>query len=208
MLEIIDLGLIDYSLALEMQKAQVSAQMERIFVCEHPSVISVGRARDAVSDILSSTIPHLDVERGGKSTLHMPGQIVVYPIVNLKLRGYDQVQWLRFLEKVIIELLADFRITATTNGKEAGVWVGEGRRKIASLGIAVKNEMSFHGLSLNVSPDLDLYKNLKPCGYEASVMTSMEKEITPEYWKTWKLTGENLMHRVRLRLAEVLEEEI
>lgn len=206
-MEIKDFGLIDYAQALELQRQFVSQQKEIIFVCEHPSVITVGRGTGAQADVLTQALPVVDVERGGRATLHIPGQIVVYPILNLKKRGINQVKFLRLLEEVVIETLTDFRIDSHTIEKETGVWVDD-ERKIASLGIAVKNDMSMHGLALNVCCDLSLYKNLKPCGFSPEVMTSMKQELHDGYWETWKLTDETLTQRVRLRLPENLMEAL
>lgn len=204
-MEIKDFGLIEYEKGLELQREFVGAQKEIIMVCEHPAVITVGRGRDSLSDVLTKNLPVHEVERGGRATLHIPGQVVVYPILNLKKHGLDQVKFLRLLERTLIRTLSDFRIEAHTIEKETGVWVND-ERKIASLGIAVKNDMSMHGLALNVTCDLSLYKNLRPCGFSPDIMTSMKQEMGEEYWKTWKLTDDSLMQRVRLRIPENLME--
>ncbi len=204
-IEVKDLGLIDYAAALSLQQEAVENQRETVFVCEHPAVITVGRGKEAHLDVLTKTFPIEEVERGGRATLHMPGQVVMYPIINLKKHGLDQVKFLRLLEQTLLLTLSDFRITAHTIEKETGVWV-EQERKIASLGIAVRNEMSFHGLALNVSCDLALFQNLKPCGFSPDVMTSMMKELPEKYRVTWKLTGKSLMERVRRRVPEVFLE--
>lgn len=191
--------LLDYQTALKLQKECVELQHESIIVCEHPDVITVGRGRDSLLDVLTDKIPVVEVERGGRATLHIPGQIVAYPILNLKKRGLDQIKLLRLLEGVIIETLADFGIDAGVREGETGVWV-EGKRKIASLGIAVRNEMSMHGLALNVCCDMSAFKNLKPCGYNADVMTSMNEEL--------KLKDNSILIKVREQLTRNLDEAI
>lgn len=205
MLAVHDLGLIEYSQALDLQNEalnNVQSEGERLFICEHPAVITVGRGIGAEKEIFTEEFPVFEISRGGRSTLHLPGQIVVYPILDLKKRGRDLHAYMRTLEEAIIETLADFRVTGGRVEGKTGVWVGE--RKIASLGIAVRNWVTYHGLALNVVCDLGSFSNLSPCGLSSSVMTSVKREISPEYWKTWKLTDEGLMKRLKLRLVENL----
>jgi lipoyl(octanoyl) transferase len=202
-----DFGLIDYQSCLDLQHQFVEQKKEIIMTCEHPVVITLGRGKESREDVLNRDVHAVEVERGGRATLHLPGQVVIYPIMNVVKRGLDALKILRSLENSIVQTLADFRITSAVVEGKTGVWVDEGQRKIASIGIAIKNEMSFHGLSLNVACDLKEFKNLKPCGFESSVMTSMKMEIPEKYWQTWKLTDESLMWRVKLRLVENLLEE-
>lgn len=201
-----DFGTRSYEEILLLQHKFVESQTEHLLVGEHPLAITVGRATGAAEDLVQPTAPVFQIERGGRATLHLPGQIVVYPIVNLLKRGWDQVQWLRILEKSTVALLEDFRLAAKVVSGKTGVWVGE--KKIGSIGVAVKNNMSFHGLSLNVCCDLSQFKQLKPCGFEPEIMTSMKKEIDRRYWGTWNLTDESLLKRVRLRFTEVIEERL
>lgn len=204
-----NLGLIDYQSALKIQHLYVEQKKEGILVCEHPLVITVGRAKECALDVLNKNIELVEVERGGRATLHLPGQVVVYPVFDVEKRKLDAIKLLRLLENAIIKTLSDFRIQAHAVEGKTGVWVGDnGERKIASIGVAIKNGMSFHGLAINVACDLTQFKNLKPCGFEASVMTSMKNEISKEYWETWKLTDKTLMDRVVLRVPENLLEEM
>jgi lipoyl(octanoyl) transferase len=123
-MEIQNLGLINYADALEIQMLSVDAVInsndksflpEKIILCEHPLVITVGRALDSIKEIFvkEDVIPIHHVSRGGRATLHLPGQIVCYPIVSLESRGRDLHGFMRLLEEAIIETLADFRIEAT-----------------------------------------------------------------------------------------------
>jgi lipoyl(octanoyl) transferase len=206
-----DAGLIEYSAALTLQEKILDEVIsdtakETLIVCEHPTVITVGRAPGSKEEVFTSSIPTFEVSRGGRATLHTVGQIVVYPIVDLKKRGKDLHGFLRILEEVIIDTLQDFRIQAARIEGKTGVWVGE--HKIASLGIAVKKWVSYHGLALNVNCDLKLFSNISPCGFAADVMTSVDKELNDEYRRVWKLDEKSLMKNVRKRLLENLQEKL
>jgi len=211
-MEVRDLGVIEYEAGLRIQDEALARVLreglgaEILLVCEHPTVITVGRALGAREDILAAgEIPVIEVSRGGRATLHLPGQVVVYPIVNLRSRGQDLHQFLRLLEEAVIETLADFRIEAQAVPEKTGVWTRE-MKKIASIGIAVKNGISYHGLALNVVCDLKVFSKLSPCGFNSNVMTSLMEEMSGEYKKTWALDPANLMKRVKARLAENLRD--
>jgi lipoyl(octanoyl) transferase len=215
-----NLGLIDYQKALETQEKAVAAVIaarkhnslaepdvsERLIVCEHPAVITVGRAGGASEEVHTKTLPVYEVTRGGRATLHLPGQIVVYPILDLEKRGRDLHGYMRQLETSIIDTLADFRIEAKAIEGKTGVWVAE--RKIASLGIAAKEWVSYHGLALNVTCDLKMFSHLSPCGFDSNVMTSMINEMSPEYKKTWEVEPDSFLKNVRLRLIENLKTQL
>ncbi|MDZ4677402.1 MAG: lipoyl(octanoyl) transferase LipB [Oligoflexia bacterium] len=223
MLLVESLGLIDYPKALEVQEKAVAelisnrnTNLEKLLVCEHPAVITVGRAAGSREEVLTDKLPVYEVSRGGRSTLHLPGQIVVYPILDLEKRGRDLHSLMRLLENAIIETLADFRITAQSIEGKTGVWVIDEsvdansitERKIASLGIAAKKWVSYHGLALNVTCDLKMFSNLSPCGFNSSVMTSMIDEMPEEYKKTWAIEPESLFKNVRLRIIENLKNQL
>ena len=178
-----DLGVIDYLAAYQIQKEAVQRVLnsgdETLFLCEHPAVITKGRMShdehiylevlgDRAKDIQIQTI-----DRGGDVTLHAPGQLVVYPILDLKNHGKDLRMYIRELEQVLIDLLDYFGIMARRHEEHTGVWVKD--KKIASLGIGIKKWISFHGIGLNVSTDLSLFSFIKPCGLDVG-MTTMEEE--------------------------------
>jgi lipoate-protein ligase B len=155
-----------------------------LMVLEHPPVITVGRS-GGEDDILlpRSTLERKGVElratnRGGRATLHCPGQLVIYPIINLAARGKDLHRYLRDLENWLIALLDGFGIDAGADSPHTGVWVGEG--KIASIGIAVKHWISYHGIALNVNNDLSLFDTIVPCGLNGVHMTSMSEVLGEE----------------------------
>jgi len=207
-----DLGLIEYGKALKIQEATRDDIIsgvgdDTLLVCEHPKVITVGRAIGSAEEVFSNDIPVFEISRGGRATLHLPGQVVVYPILDLKKRGRDLHGYMRSLEDAIIATLGDFRVTGERIEGKTGVWVG-GTRKIASLGIAVKKWVSYHGIALNVTCDLEAFSSLSPCGFDSKVMTSVDKELGDEYRKVWELDRERLFKNVKSRLIENLITEL
>src|ERR1700722_10746985 len=129
-----DLGLVEYGEALCIQETvrdEVISKTsdETLIVCEHPQVITIGRAPGSASEVFGTTIPIFEVSRGGRATLHLPGQVVVYPILDLNKRGKDLHAYMRLLEEAIINTLKDFRVEATRCEGKTGVWI-DGKRKI------------------------------------------------------------------------------
>lgn len=177
-----DLGLIDYDQAYRLQKQAVEAVLsdgeDRLLICEHPPVFTLGRLASenhflAGQEFLQKKgfqIRHID--RGGEVTLHAPGQIVAYPILDLKRQGSDLRRYLFRLEQVAIDFLKGFDIMSERNEGKTGAWVGT--KKIASVGIGVKKWISFHGLAVNVNTDLNLFSYIRPCGLDV-MMTSVQK---------------------------------
>ena len=137
-------------------------------------------------------------------TLHLPGQVVVYPVLDLKKRGRDLHGLMRQMEEAIILTLADFRMEAMRVPGKTGVWVED--RKIASLGIAVKNWVSYHGLAVNVDCDLKEFQKIEPCGFSPNVMTSVKKEMSEGYKKVWDVDARPLVRNIKERLIENLKE--
>ena len=147
---------------------------DTLVLVEHPAVITVG-VQGREGDVLPGDIPVFDVERGGKSTYHGPGQLVGYPIVDLTPRGRDVRRYVYDLEEVVIRALAETSIAAGRVEGQRGVWV-DGRRKIASVGIAVEEWVAFHGFAVNVDTDLSVFRSFRPCGLSGDVMTSVSRE--------------------------------
>jgi len=196
-LKVFDLGLTDFKNAWQFQKnifhAVKSHELEfGLVLCRHHPVITSGRfARGenilaAQEELQAKGIEVVAVERAGDMTYHGPGQLISYPIFDLKLTKKDIHLFLRQLEEVILRLLSDLGIRATRNPGFTGVWVGE--RKIASIGIAIKGWISFHGLSLNVKKDdLENFRLIRPCGLDVemvSVETILNREVGIEELKT------------------------
>jgi len=178
--ECIDLGLVSFAEAYRLQQQMVLKAQENdtayIILCEHYPVITCGRMSHAENILLSKEdiekkgVTIKSIDRGGDVTLHAPGQLVIYPILNLNKVGRDLHKYLHHLEEVAIALLKDFDILGQRRSAQTGVWVGP--HKIASLGIGVRKWISYHGLGLNVNTDLNLFSLIRPCGLEVA-MTSM-----------------------------------
>jgi len=178
--ECIDLGLISYGQAYQRQQQLVFKALENdtsyIVLCEHHPVITCGRMTQVENilvskeDIEKKGVTIKSIDRGGDVTLHAPGQLVIYPILNLNHYGRDLHKYLHQLEEVAIALLKDFDILGQRRDGQTGVWVGA--KKIASIGIGVRKWISYHGLGLNVNTDLNLFQLIKPCGLDVT-MTSM-----------------------------------
>ncbi len=177
-----DLGCISYQEAYIIQKKRVDqvlqGELSTIFLCEHPSVLTLGRLASEDNLLISKecldeqgiSVEHID--RGGEITLHSPGQLVVYPIINLNFFKKDLHEYMRKLEQVAIELLKDFDIVSDRFSGRTGVWIG--RKKIVSIGVGVKKWITFHGMGININTDLNLFSMIKPCGLEVT-MTSISE---------------------------------
>jgi lipoate-protein ligase B len=177
-------GLAPYGDAFEMQRARRAAvecgeAPDTVFLLEHAPVITLGRKADAAHVLASpETLANLGValcpsDRGGDVTYHGPGQMVAYPILDLRRRRCS-VQWyLRSLEEALIRLLAGYDIPAERMEGHTGVWVGE--EKIAAVGVGIRQWVTFHGLALNVAPDWGHWSLIVPCGIRDRGLTSMER---------------------------------
>ncbi len=186
--EVRDLGLIDYDAAYLIQKESVARVLaggaQVLLLCEHPAVITLGRlAQEAnildLEAIGRQGIRVVPIDRGGDVTLHTPGQLVIYPILNLapclpagKQGNRDLRLYMHKLEQVTIALLKSFGIVASRIFGKTGVFVGPD--KIASLGIGVRKWVTYHGLGINVNTDLKLFDLIKPCGLDVR-MTSIAR---------------------------------
>lgn len=191
-----DWGLIDYEQALhkQLQYVEKVAADENhagfLIFCNHPPVVTLGR-QSAPEDVFAWKGPVIEISRGGKATYHGPSQVVVYPILNLKnpraSRGPQEIRgYLRTLEQAIVDTLKTYGVDAVgrTPQKipgqpaptdETGVWIGD--RKLASLGIAVKKWITYHGAAINVTYDPEAFVGLNPCGFKSSTMLSLEQQI-------------------------------
>ena len=184
-LEVRDLGVVPYGEALERQRALADERIQgripdTLLLLEHPPVVTLGRGTKDSSLPLDAEalrrrgVEVFEVERGGDVTYHGPGQLVGYPIIDLQQHKPDLHWYLRRLEDVIIESLASFGIAAGRREKYTGVWTRG--RKIASIGIHVRQWVTWHGFALNVTTDLSPFSLLVPCGIPDVEMTSIEKE--------------------------------
>ena len=176
------LGRINFADALALQEDAVARKREdcdaadEVLLLEHEPVYTIGRTPDKSSLLGAAHLPHpvFAVNRGGQATYHGPGQLMGYPIVDLRRCGQDLHRYLRWLEQTLIEFLASCGISATQREGLTGVWVGN--RKIASIGVGVRYWITMHGFALNVCGDLAPFANIVPCGISDVTMTSMGKE--------------------------------
>lgn len=181
-MRVLDLGVREYAEVWRLQKELVVQRQARVIpdtliLVEHPPVFTIGASRRNTPQEIGG-IPCLGVERGGDITFHGLGQLVGYPIIDLKDRGRDVHRFLRDLEEVLLRTLHDFSLDAQRKPGLTGVWVGS--KKIASLGIAVRRWVSYHGFSLNVSVDLRYFRMIRPCGLDGAVMTSLSELLGRE----------------------------
>lgn len=171
-----DLGTAAYEATYELQKAlvaerQAGAIEDTLVLVEHPHVVTLGRRQTSRENVVRFDMPVVEVERGGDVTYHGPGQLVGYPILFLDENERDVHALLRNIEEGLIRAARSFGLDAGRRDKHTGVWVGP--RKLASIGVAVRQWVSFHGFALNVSTELERFRSINPCGLDAGVMTSM-----------------------------------
>ena len=186
-MQINNLGLIPYIDAYHIQLATVEEVMnggqDTLIVCHHPPVVTLGKKSNREQDLMGWNGEVVDIERGGKATYHGPGQIVIYPIFNLK-KTQNIAGFLEAMEKSMISFLEEFHVAAKGNPFRGnpdltGVWVED--RKIASIGIAVKRWVTYHGLAINIYQDENAFRGINPCGMNADQMTNLEKETKQSF---------------------------
>jgi lipoyl(octanoyl) transferase len=180
------LGRMDFAEALALQEKTVAdkranaSASDEFFLLEHEPVYTIGRTPDKSSLLGAAHLPHplFPINRGGQATYHGPGQLMGYPIVDLRRCGQDLHRYLRRLEQLLIDLLAEYEISAQRREGLTGVWVED--RKIASIGVGVRHWITMHGFALNVCGDLAPFAKIVPCGINNVTMTSMERELNRE----------------------------
>jgi lipoate-protein ligase B len=180
-----DLGLLDYRQARDTQKAVLAERLagtveDTLILVEHPPVYTLGRRREAAGHVLApGDVPVIQVERGGDVTWHGPGQLVAYPIIALPEGRRDLHAYMHTLEAAVIRTSAAFGVEASTNARNTGVWVGPTptARKLCSIGIHCRRWVTWHGLALNVNPDLSYFERIVPCGLDGVSMTSLAREL-------------------------------
>ena len=176
------LGRMDFANALALQEEIVAkkredpSHLDELLLLEHEPVYTIGRTPDQSSLLDAAHLPHalFAINRGGQATYHGPGQLMGYPIIDLRRCGQDLHRYLRWLERLLIEFIAGYGIAASRRESLTGVWTGE--RKIASIGVGVRHWITMHGFALNVCGDLSPFNHIVPCGINNVAMTSMEKE--------------------------------
>jgi len=182
LLKIYRLGRVEYSTALKFQELLVrtklsGAPLDYLLLLEHEPVYTLGRGANE-ADLQGAPrrlgVPVFRVSRGGHATFHGPGQLVAYPIVALARHGRDVHRYVRGLEEVGIAVCRDFGVPARRVPGFTGVWVED--RKIASIGVGVRRWVTYHGLALNVAPDLRYFAAIVPCALVGVQVTSLEAE--------------------------------
>jgi lipoyl(octanoyl) transferase len=186
------LGRMEFQRALALQEEIVLKKREdpsvedQLLLLEHEPVYTIGRTPDRSSlsapgrirrgEVGAAHLPYplFVINRGGQATYHGPGQLMGYPIIDLRRCGHDLHKYLRWVEQSLIDLLAKYGIAAARRESLTGVWVGD--RKIASIGVGVRHWITMHGFALNVCGDLSPFNHIVPCGINNVAMTSIEKE--------------------------------
>lgn len=212
-MKILDWGLIPYHEAWDRQKKLFTDLVENkdgeefLILLEHLPVYTVGFRGDENNllidrkELAQRNIDFIRIERGGDVTYHGPGQLVVYPIINLIRHGIGVKQYVHLLEKSVLKLLRDFGIEGDTSEDAIGVWLDWGTpeaRKICAIGVKIRNGVTMHGLALNVNTDLLAFKLINPCGFTDKDVTSISKEI-----------GHDVdMAFIKDRLAEIISDNL
>jgi lipoyl(octanoyl) transferase len=186
------LGRMEFAHALALQEEIVAKKRndalfeDQLLLLEHGPVYTIGRTPDRSSLSATGRIRHgelggahlpyplFSINRGGQATYHGPGQLMGYPIIDLRPCGQDLHKYLRWLEQLLIDLLAKYDIAAKRRESLTGVWIEN--RKIASIGVGVRHWITMHGFALNVCGDLTPFGHIIPCGISNVAITSMEKE--------------------------------
>lgn len=176
------LGRVSFSDALAMQEKIVAEKRadhslsDELLLLEHEPVYTIGRTPDQSSLRRVAHLPHplFPINRGGQATYHGPGQLIGYPIIDLRHCGQDLHRYLRWIEALLMEMLAGLGIAAATRPGLTGVWIEN--RKIASIGVGVRHWITMHGFALNVCGDLSPFDQIVPCGIADVTMTSIERE--------------------------------
>jgi lipoyl(octanoyl) transferase len=170
------LGLMDYApVWREMQtftESRHANTTDELWFLEHPPVFTLGRNGKQEHLHKTGDIPVIPVDRGGQVTYHGPGQLIVYPLLNIKQRQLGVQSLVRMLEQSVIDLLADYSLSAERREKAPGVYIDN--RKLAALGLRIRKGCSFHGLSLNVDMDLSPFSMIDPCGYSGLEVTQLK----------------------------------
>ena len=178
---------VDFESALKLQEELVAKKQydrslgDELLLLEHDPVYTIGRNPDQTSLRGATHLPFplFPINRGGQATYHGPGQLVGYPIIDLRRCGQDLHRYLRWIEDLVVDLLSTYGLAATTRSGLTGVWIEQ--RKIASIGVGVRHWITMHGFALNVCGDLSPFDHITPCGIAGVTMTSMEKESNMPY---------------------------
>lgn len=184
-----DLGMIDYKHAWDIQRDVFSKRLhseinDTLFLLEHPHTYTLGKVAEKENLISSDDqlkelgVSVYEIDRGGDITYHGPGQIVGYPIINLKNWKEDTHEYLRGLEEIIMNVCSDYGLQTKRHPKYTGVWIED--RKIAAIGIKVSRWITMHGFAFNINTDLSYFGGIIPCGIKDKDVTSLQRELGKE----------------------------
>lgn len=195
----IDLGKIEYLKALELQTEMFNQKILKktkneevssdFFICEHPHVYTLGNSGNDTNLLInekflkSVNASYVRTNRGGDITYHGPGQLVMYPIIDLDRYKIGTKEYIYRLEYLIIDLLRKYGLSGEISDGNIGVWLDVGKqneRKICSIGVKVSRGITMHGFALNISTDLSYFNHINPCGFTDKGVSSMEKELNKE----------------------------
>ncbi len=174
----------DFLATLLLQERLVEVKLREdlsdiLLLVEHPSVFTIGRGGKDSNLVCPEEVPVYRTNRGGDVTYHGPGQMVVYPLLDLRSRLRKDVhRYLRNIEMTSMQTINDFGLQGRRRPPWTGVWIGN--RKVAAIGVAVRRGITFHGLALNINTDLTYFDRIVPCGLSWAEVTSMEKELGKE----------------------------
>lgn len=204
------MGRVPYGEALELQRSiardRISGAISQdvLLLMEHPPVVTLGRSSKeknltASPEFLQSRgVELFEVERGGDVTFHGPGQLVGYPIIDLKRHRQDLHWYLRSIEQALINSLADYGIPGERNTSYTGVWTRG--KKIASIGVHARDWVTWHGFALNVTTELSYFNLIVPCGIDGVVMTSIARELGVE-----DISARDVTERVTAKFADAFD---
>jgi lipoyl(octanoyl) transferase len=224
-LNLIHLGRIDYTAGLDLQKKLVEARHAQrigntLLLLEHPPVLTLGRNSDrsnilASDEVLSSRGVEIhEINRGGDVTYHGPGQLVGYPILDLRSFSprLGAVEYVRLLEEALIRACGDFGVPAQRIAGRTGVWTLAGgaipEKKIAAIGVHIARGITSHGFALNVTTDLRDFDLIVPCGISDRSVTSLDLEVDPENTLHPAPTMENAIHAVARHFGRVFKHQV
>jgi lipoate-protein ligase B len=184
-LGVFETGRLPFADALELQSAAVAARSrgdigDTLIVTEHDPVVTAGRATlpdelEQAACLSAFGLKVVPVSRGGRMTYHGPGQLVGYPIVDLRARNLGLHEYVETLEEALVDALTQLGLDARSRAGLRGVWIGD--RKTASIGVAVRRWISYHGFAINVDCDLEVFSAFVPCGIQGVQMTTLEREL-------------------------------
>ena len=179
-----DLGVCNYNIALSKQEITrenliKKSGQDTLILVEHDHIYTLGKNANR-DNILNNSCEIIQTDRGGDVTYHGPGQLVGYPIIDLKRVGLGVKSYVNHLESLLIAVLNEYNIDAHIRKGKPGVWVDD--RKIGSIGIRVSRGVTTHGFSINVNTDMNYFSNIISCGIDDVLMTSMEKELGREFF--------------------------